>query len=102
SADLIPGADSVSSENFSTLGYAAVDHACLIEFDSGVADWRLLDSEPFSLQAPAGAAILVVPVDGLVTSEAGQSASFSVSLSSQPTADVTVPIEVSDSTEWSV
>lgn len=102
SADLIAGADVVSSEDFSTLGYAAVDHACLIEFDLGGGDWRLLDSEPFNLQAPAGATILVSPVDGLVTSEAGQSASFSVSLSSQPSADVIVPIEVSDSSEWRV
>ena len=101
-ADLIPGADYVASDSINTIGYAPGDHACLIEMDTGNSQWRLLDSEPFTLLAPAGAGILVSPVGGLVTSEAGQSASFNVSLASQPSADVIVPMQVSDASEWSI
>ncbi len=101
-ADLIPGADYVSSDLIATAGYTPGDHACLIEMDIGNSEWRLLDSEPFRLIAPAGAGILVSPIDGLITSEAGQSASFSVSLASQPSADVIVPMQVSDASEWSI
>src|SRR5258706_144997 len=39
-----------------------------------------------------GAGILVPPVAGLVTSEAGGQASFTVVLNSQPTADVVIPV----------
>lgn len=101
-ADLIPGADHVSSDLIATVGYSAGDHACLIEMSIGASEWRLLDSEPFTLVAPAGAGIMVSPVNGLVTSEAGQTASFNVSLASQPSADVIVPMQVSDASEWSI
>ena len=101
-ADLIPGADYVASDSIATFGYATGDHACLIEMDLGSSQWQLLDSEPFTLIAPAGAGILVTPTDGLITSEAGQSASFNVTLASQPSADVIVPLLVSDATEWSI
>ncbi|QDV39156.1 beta strand repeat-containing protein [Tautonia plasticadhaerens] len=43
--------------------------------------------------------IAVTPTSGLTTSEAGGTASFSVRLLSQPTADVTIPVSTSDSTE---
>jgi hypothetical protein len=38
------------------------------------------------------AGISVSPLAGLVTSEAGGTASFTVVLNSQPTADVTIPV----------
>lgn len=98
-ADLVQGADYVANEAITTTGYAARDHACLIEIADG-AGWDLLDSEPFSVLAPALAGIVVEPTTGLVTSEGGESATFRVSLTSQPAADVTIPIEVSDASEW--
>src|SRR6185369_11997072 len=43
--------------------------------------------------------INVTPVAGLVTTEAGGTASFTVALRSQPTADVVIPVASSDTTE---
>ena len=100
--DLVPGADYVASELLPTSGLAAGEHACLVEIDRGAGDWRILDSESFTLIAPAAAAILVDPVSGLVTSEAGQSATFNVSLASQPAAEVRIPVMASDAAEWSL
>jgi hypothetical protein len=48
------------------------------------------------------AGITVTPVAGLLTSEAGGTASFTVVLQSQPTADVVVPVTSSDATEGTV
>ncbi|MBK8170827.1 MAG: hypothetical protein IPK60_10865 [Sandaracinaceae bacterium] len=45
------------------------------------------------------AAVVVTPTSGLVTTEAGGTATFSVSLSSEPTADVTITLASSDLTE---
>jgi hypothetical protein len=45
------------------------------------------------------AGITVTPVAGLTTTEAGGTASFTVVLKSQPTADVVIPLASSDSTE---
>lgn len=99
SADLIAGSDHVSHEAIGTSGYAAVDHACLLEIGDGD-DWVRLDAEPFEVLAPVGAGIRVQPTGGLFTSEAGQSARFEVSLTRRPSADVTIPIESSDTSEW--
>ena len=99
-ADLVQGADYVANDAIATTGYAATDHTCMIEIADGT-DWVLLDSEPFSVLAPAVAGIVVEPTAGLVTTEGGQSATFRVSLASQPAADVTIPIEVDDASEWS-
>lgn len=44
----------------------------------------------------------VSPPSGLVTSEAGQNATFNIRLTSQPTANVTLPLSSSDSTEGTV
>ena len=48
------------------------------------------------------AAVLVTPVSGLVTSESGTTATFSITLNSTPTADVSVPIVSGDDTEGTV
>jgi len=47
-------------------------------------------------------AILVTPVTGLTTSEAGASATFEVVLNAPPTADVTVPVASGDTSEGTV
>src|SRR5206468_1901437 len=44
------------------------------------------------------ARITVTPTAGLLTSEAGGSATFTVVLNSQPTADVVIPVASSDAT----
>jgi uncharacterized repeat protein (TIGR01451 family) len=46
--------------------------------------------------------ITVAPIAGLATGEAGGSASFTVVLNSQPTADVVIPVASSDTTEGTV
>jgi hypothetical protein len=48
------------------------------------------------------AGFVVVPTSGLVTSEAGGTASFQISLASQPTADVSIGLTSSDRTEGAV
>src|SRR5207244_6845453 len=44
----------------------------------------------------------VTPIAGLVTTEAGGTASFTVVLTSQPTADVAIPVASSNSAEGTV
>jgi hypothetical protein len=46
--------------------------------------------------------IAVTPTTGLVTTEAGGSASFTVVLTTQPTADVTIPVSSSNTAEGTV
>ncbi len=53
----------------------------------------------FSVIVNVATGITVTPTNGLVTTEAGGSATFSVVLDSQPTANVTVGISSSDTTE---
>jgi hypothetical protein len=48
------------------------------------------------------AGITVTPVAGLGTTEAGGTASFTVVLTSEPTADVVIPVASSDTTEGTV
>src|SRR5205085_2365081 len=48
------------------------------------------------------AGVTVSPTSGLTTSEAGGTATFTVVLDSQPTADVTISIASSDATEGTV
>ena len=98
-ADLIPGADYVASVPVDTTGYSAGDHACVLEIANG-AGWRILDSEPFTLNGLPTPDIVVNPVFGLVTSESGSSVEFSVRLTTAPTADVVIPLSVSDATEF--
>lgn len=48
------------------------------------------------------AGILVAPISGLITSEAGGTASFTIVLRSQPSATVTIPISSDDTSEGTV
>ena len=48
------------------------------------------------------AGITVTPTSGLVTTEAGGTATFTVVLTTQPTADVTIGLSSSDTTEGTV
>jgi len=56
----------------------------------------------FGVRAPSPPGITVTPTSGLVTTEAGGTASFSVVLNSQPAADVTIPVSSSDTSEGTV
>lgn len=98
-ADLIPGADYVASVPVDTTGFSAGEHACVLEIANG-SNWRILDSEPFTLNGVPGPDIVVNPVFGLVTSESGSSVEFSVRLTTAPSADVVIPLSVSDATEF--
>ena len=48
------------------------------------------------------AGITVIPISGLVTTEAGGTATFTIVLNAQPTADVTIGLSSSDTTEGTV
>src|SRR5256885_659345 len=48
------------------------------------------------------AGISVVPTSGLTTTEGGGTATFTVALTSQPTANVTIGLSSSDLIEWTV
>ena len=48
------------------------------------------------------AGITVTPTTGLTTTEAGGTATFTVVLNTQPTADVTIALSSSDTTEGTV
>ena len=99
---LAAGADSLLSQPFSTSGFNALDHACVLELSEGTS-WRILDAKPFSLTSTTGSAgITVNPTQGLVTSENGQTASFSVRLTSVPTANVTIALTNPDTTEFAL
>lgn len=98
--DLIAGADQFETQQIATAGLPAGLYVCVLE-TAQASDWRLLDSKPFTLTR-AAPEIRVQPAFGLVTSEAGQSASFAVSLSQPPSAEVRVPLEASDPLEWRV
>ncbi|MBK8335419.1 MAG: cadherin domain-containing protein [Sterolibacteriaceae bacterium] len=71
-----------------------------------VSDGSLSDSQAISVAvgnvAEGTPGILVTPVAGLTTSEAGGSAQFSVVLTSAPTANVRIGLSVSDDTEGAV
>jgi ELWxxDGT repeat protein len=52
--------------------------------------------------SPSAAGITVTPTSGLVTSEGGDTDAFTVVLDSQPTADVTIDLSSSDTTEGTI
>ncbi len=101
SANLAPGTDVVVSQEFSTGGFNTVDHACLLEINEG-ASWRVLDAEPFAVEGLPQPAVLVTPTQGLVTSESGQTAMFTVRLATAPSANVTVPLTNPDTSEFAM
>jgi hypothetical protein len=51
---------------------------------------------------PPGAGIVVSPISGLITTEAGGTASFSIRLNSAPTANVSIGLSSSDTSEGTV
>jgi subtilisin-like proprotein convertase family protein len=51
---------------------------------------------------PSALGVRVMPPSGLATTEAGGIARFSVTLTAQPTADVTIPVSTSDATEGTI
>src|SRR5258706_13449761 len=76
--------------------------------DSGLRDGQAADGgvdgtlPDGSVDAERSPAILVAPTTGLMTSESGDKARFTIVLGSVPTADVTVDLHSSDTTEGTV
>ncbi|MCF3625070.1 Ig-like domain-containing protein [Planktothrix agardhii 1801] len=58
-----------------------------------------ISSDAFALNVAPLADIIVAPTTGLTTSESGTTATFTVKLDTQPTADVTIPVASSDPKE---
>lgn len=79
--NILTGAASSSDNNYSSL---AVDDVSVTNQDNDVPQ------------------ILVAPTSGLITTEAGGEATFEVSLGTQPTANVTIGITSSDTSEGTV
>jgi citrate lyase gamma subunit len=100
SVSLAPGGNTVLDQQYPTAGFNALDHACLLELNEN-GTWRVLDAKVFALTETTGApGIVVSPTQGLVTSESGQSAIFTVRLSSVPAANVTIALTNPDTTEF--
>ena len=57
---------------------------------------------PFDEEPPPAAGITVTPTSGLVTTEAGGSANFSIVLNTQPSANVSIGLSSSDTSEGTV
>lgn len=78
--------------NWGVYPFLGLDRVLLSDLDGGlfVVDARSLETLP---------GITVSPTSGLVTTEAGGTAGFTVVLDSRPTADVTVAISSSDTSE---
>ena len=71
---------------------------------SADADYNMLDASDVSVvnndnELPPPAGVTVAPQSGLITTEAGASAIFNVVLQSMPSADVTIPLSSSNTTE---
>jgi hypothetical protein len=77
-----------------------------VGFTSGTgADWGnhdILSWEYRDQFNPVGAEVTINPTSGLVTTEDGGSALFTVALASQPTSNVTINLNSSDNTEGSI
>ncbi|MCF3566672.1 cadherin-like domain-containing protein [Planktothrix agardhii 1029] len=58
-----------------------------------------ISSDAFALNVAPPAGITVAPTTGLTTDEAGKTATFTVKLDAQPTADVTIPVLSSNTLE---
>ena len=63
-------------------------------------DWSI--TARYTSAAASGPQAVVTPTSGLVTTEAGGTASFTVKLDTAPTANVTIPVSSSDTTEGTV
>ena len=69
-------------------------------FTGTLVDWSITAS--YTSATASGPQVVVTPTSGLVTTEAGGTASFTVRLDNSPTADVTIPVSSSDPTEGTV
>ncbi len=75
---------------------------------SGIGNWSppgtsdLKYYHPLLMRFAGDPMAIVTPTSGLVTTEAGGKATFTVTLNTQPTADVTIPVSSSDTTEGTV
>ena len=63
-------------------------------------DWSI--TTRYTTASSSGPQAVVTPTAGLVTTEAGGTASFTVKLDNQPTANVTIPVSSSDKSEGTV
>ncbi|MEM7054270.1 MAG: hypothetical protein AAF446_06940, partial [Pseudomonadota bacterium] len=99
--DLLTSSNYLSVAEPSTAGYLPGEYLCLLELAAGP-EWIGLDADAFVVEAPPPAGISVEPPGPLETSETGQTSSFSVVLLSAPSANVVIPLEVSDASEWSL
>jgi hypothetical protein len=64
--------------------------------------WFVDDIQIYTCSASAGAGFTVTPTSGLTTTEAGGTATFTMSLTQAPNANVTVPISSSNTAEGTV
>lgn len=92
-------ASEAANQSVTTGGFTDGLYACVLEVQQG-GGWRVLDAEAFRVLGGNPPGIVVTPTRGLVTSEEGQRASFTVVLASAPNASVRVPLQVSDAAEW--
>ncbi|MBI5509652.1 MAG: Ig-like domain-containing protein, partial [Deltaproteobacteria bacterium] len=122
STDLTEGAPSVTTLTFSTVGWAGLQTVTVAGLDDAVADGNqpyaiVFDAAvstdlAYSGLTPSSVAVvnidndsagfIVNPTSGLTTDEGGAQATFTVVLTSQPTADVVVALSVSDASEGNV
>src|SRR5690606_7057993 len=71
--------------------------------DTGLGTAPIVDLGAYERQTDSdGAGISVNPTSGLITTEAGGTASFTVVLDTQPNADVVIGLSSSDTTEGTV
>jgi PKD repeat protein len=87
----------IDPDGFSSFEYRELEG--LLEPMGGDIKYIFADDFYFVIALPPAPAVLVNPVGGLVTTESGSSDTFDVSLSAQPSADVTVGLISSNSTE---
>ncbi|MBK8170704.1 MAG: hypothetical protein IPK60_10245 [Sandaracinaceae bacterium] len=122
SNDLTEGTVSTAMLTFTTMNWSAPQTVVVTGVDDAVADGNMAyqivltggisGDVLYSGINPAdvgltnidddGAVVTVSPTSGLVVSEAGTTATFSIVLGSQPTANVTISLSTSDASESSV
>jgi uncharacterized delta-60 repeat protein len=96
----------MGSPNLSTHGMALLDDGSVIV--SGHANWSpagtsgLQYRHPLLMRFLGDPKAVVTPTSGLITTEVGGQATFTVSLDTQPSADVIIPVSSSDITEGTV
>jgi hypothetical protein len=78
---------------------AVVPFKAFIDIDGNP---RITDTVDMGAYETSEPAILITPTSGLVTTEAGGTATFTVKLKTQPTADVTIDLSSSNTTEGTV